>query len=127
MPSLHLFCRMMADDIRLRVLRMLTESDACVCELSDALDLPQSTLSNHLAKLRAAGMVRIRRDGAWVYYGIAPKWSKTVSEAFHLFGKDDQLRQQVKQDKARFRKRLAMRIGGKCYHSYGQLNARSLK
>jgi DNA-binding transcriptional ArsR family regulator len=44
----------------------------CVCHLHGALDLPQPTVSRHLAVLRHAGLVVGRRDGAWVHYALTP-------------------------------------------------------
>jgi len=62
----------LADETRLRILALLlTEQELCVCDIIAALQLPQSTISRHLAYLRKAGMVNDRRCGLWMYYSVA--------------------------------------------------------
>jgi ArsR family transcriptional regulator, arsenate/arsenite/antimonite-responsive transcriptional repressor len=71
MERLHQIFKALADPNRLRILNLLLEDRCCVCELESALDLPQSLVSRHLAYLRAAGLVRDRRQGMRVQYGVA--------------------------------------------------------
>lgn len=61
----------LSDEKRLRILALLGSGEHCVCELTEALDLPQSLLSFHLKTLRDAGLVTDRREGRWVYYALA--------------------------------------------------------
>lgn len=69
--SSHLL-KAVADPIRLRILHLLLEADEiCVCHIGEALELPQPTVSRHLAYLRKRGLVRGRRTGLWVYYALA--------------------------------------------------------
>lgn len=58
----------LADENRLRILALLLGGELCVCELMAALDLPQSTVSRHLAYLRNHGWVKDSRQGVWMYY-----------------------------------------------------------
>ncbi len=61
----------LADETRLRILALLlAEEKLCVCDLMAALELPQSTVSRHLAQLKNAGWVDDRREGVWVYYSL---------------------------------------------------------
>jgi ArsR family transcriptional regulator, arsenate/arsenite/antimonite-responsive transcriptional repressor len=60
-----------ADPVRLRLLNLLGEGEVCVCHLHQALDLPQSTVSRHLAYLRKRGLVVGRKHGLWVHYRLA--------------------------------------------------------
>ena len=61
----------LADETRLRILSLLlSEGELCVCDLITALNLPQSTVSRHLALLRKTGWVNDRRYGVWIYYSI---------------------------------------------------------
>jgi len=58
-----------ADPNRLRILNLLTEGRTlCVCDLEEVLDLNQSNLSRHLAKLRQAGLVSAKKKGQFMYY-----------------------------------------------------------
>lgn len=65
------FLKTLADETRLRILALLTSDELCVCDLMAALELPQSTVSRHLATLRNAGLVEDRRQGVWMYYRLA--------------------------------------------------------
>jgi len=68
--SIELF-KAFADPVRLRLLNLLSPGEVCVCHLHEALDLPQSTVSRHLAYLRKRGLVIGRKEGLWVYYRLA--------------------------------------------------------
>jgi len=62
----------LGEPVRLRLFSLLASSgEVCVCHLTDALELPQSTVSRHLGVLRHAGLVVTRRDGKWMYYKLA--------------------------------------------------------
>ncbi|MDT8319313.1 MAG: metalloregulator ArsR/SmtB family transcription factor [Xanthomonadales bacterium] len=73
---------LLSDSTRLRSLALLAgEGELCVCELTEALDMPQPKISRHLALLRDAGLVHARREGIWIHYRIAadlPAWAKPV-------------------------------------------------
>ena len=60
-----------ADPVRLRLLNLLAGGEVCVCHLHKALELPQSTVSRHLAYLRKRGLVVGRKQGLWVHYRLA--------------------------------------------------------
>jgi ArsR family transcriptional regulator len=68
--SVELF-KAVADPVRLRLLHLLVAGEVCVCHLHEALDLPQSTVSRHLAYLRRRGLVIGRKEGLWVHYRLA--------------------------------------------------------
>lgn len=61
----------LSDETRLRILVLLRTGELCVCDLMGILDLPQSTVSRHLAYLRNAGLVDDRRQGVWMFYSLA--------------------------------------------------------
>jgi len=59
------------DETRLRIMSLLlNEDELCVCYLVDVLQLPQSTVSRHLALLKKAGWLKDQREGLWIYYSI---------------------------------------------------------
>ena len=63
--------RAMAHPVRLRILEALKrEGEACVCHLERLLGHRQATMSQHLARLRAARLVADRRDGPNVFYPL---------------------------------------------------------
>jgi ArsR family transcriptional regulator, virulence genes transcriptional regulator len=61
----------LANKHRLAILCELIEGERSVGKLVDAVGLTQSALSQHLAKLRAAGIVATRRDAQTIYYRLA--------------------------------------------------------
>lgn len=65
--------RAFADPTRLRLLNLLLDGELCVCDLCHVLDEIQPKVSRHLAMLRRAGMVAVRRQGKWKYYAITPE------------------------------------------------------
>jgi ArsR family transcriptional regulator len=61
----------LADPARLRLLSLVAShegGEACVCDLNDAFDLSQPTISHHLKVLHAAGLLAREKRGIWVYY-----------------------------------------------------------
>ncbi len=62
---------LIGDRTRAGILRLLADGPHCVCEMAAALGERQNNVSNHLARLREAGLVRASRhrvDARWVYY-----------------------------------------------------------
>ena len=64
----------LGDPIRLQLVDVLRRhaGKVCVCELVPLFDISQPTLSHHLGKLRAAGIVDSERRGLWAYYYVIP-------------------------------------------------------
>ncbi len=60
-----------ADPTRIRILNVLAAGELCVCDVVALLDLPQPTVSRHLAYLRRAGLVEGRRGWKFAYYRLA--------------------------------------------------------
>jgi ArsR family transcriptional regulator len=71
-PISRLF-KALGDDVRLRIVALLSHGELCVCHLEEALDLTQSNASRHLGILRAAGVVLHQRRDKFVYYRLAPQ------------------------------------------------------
>jgi ArsR family transcriptional regulator len=66
----ELFFRALADRTRLRLLNLLRGDEVCVCFFVEILKTNQPKISRHLAYLRRAGIVGVRRDGQWMHYRI---------------------------------------------------------
>ena len=63
----------LADPVRLRLLSLVAshaDGEACVCDLNDAFDLSQPTISHHLKVLHEVGLLDRSKRGVWVYYSI---------------------------------------------------------
>ena len=64
------FFKSLADESRIRVLKLLMLREMCVCEIMVALNLKQPTASHHLGILEKEGIIKRKKEGKWVYYAI---------------------------------------------------------
>ncbi len=77
--------RALADPVRLRLVSLIAGSaggEACVCDLNDAFDLTQATISHHLKVLHSAGVLDRDKRGVWVYYAVRPEALSAVANLF---------------------------------------------
>jgi ArsR family transcriptional regulator len=61
----------LADPVRLRLMSLVAShegGEACVCDLNDAFELSQPTISHHLKLLHDVGLLDREKRGVWVYY-----------------------------------------------------------
>ena len=66
----------LADPVRLRLLSLVAShagGEACICDLNEAFDLSQPTISHHMKGLHEAGLVDRDKRGVWVYYRVRPQ------------------------------------------------------
>ena len=66
----------LADPVRLRLMSLVASregGEACICDLNDAFDLSQPTISHHMKVLHEAGLVDRDKRGVWVYYRVRPQ------------------------------------------------------
>ncbi|MHC1594985.1 MAG: ArsR/SmtB family transcription factor [Methanotrichaceae archaeon] len=61
----------MSDPRRLTILKLLKEGELCVCEITTALDRPQSSTSHHLSILKNTGLIKERKVGKWSHYRLS--------------------------------------------------------
>ena len=73
--------RLLGDETRLRLLRLLSNQALNVSELTQIVGLAQSGISRHLSHLRKMGVIQERKEGVWSYYYLTP-----------LIDQDDELR-----------------------------------
>jgi ArsR family transcriptional regulator len=71
--------RALGDPTRLHILALLKVREACVCELVELLPVSQPAVSQHLRKLRQAGLLIERRHKYWTYYALRPDIPPAVS------------------------------------------------
>ena len=65
----------LADPVRLRLLSLIAshrDGEACVCDLQEAFELSQPTISHHLKVLHEVGLLDRSKRGVWVYYRVRP-------------------------------------------------------
>lgn len=104
----------LADETRLRILNLFirAEKNLCVCELVDALKLPQYHISKHLNILRNAGLLNPERVGTWAYYNLAASEgsNKDLISLLNNFLNE----KQFEVDFINLQQRLLLREEGKC-------------
>lgn len=96
----------------------------CVCELSDALDLPQYKISRGLGQLKRAGLVADQRQGTWIYYALNQDEERLSAllnslKTYFNMADDNQaegnhLSNYFRQDLKRLQQRLQLRSQGCC-------------
>jgi len=106
------FAHALADVTRWRIALLVAEQMLCVCELEDGLRLPQSTLSSHLAVLRAAGLLEVERRGKWAWYKMSPGLRPLFETMRMHFGAGSDAVHAA--DRARIAKRVALRGRSDC-------------
>jgi len=76
----------LADPVRLRLMSLVAAhagGEACVCDLNDAFDLSQPTISHHLKVLHEVGLLDRSKRGTWVYYSVR---SEALADIAALIG-----------------------------------------
>jgi len=65
----------LADPTRVTMLAALSKADGpiCICDFTAGLGLSQPTISHHIARLKAAGLVESEKRGIWIYYRLRDK------------------------------------------------------
>jgi ArsR family transcriptional regulator len=121
MLELVAIARALGDPTRVRIVAALRNGELCVCELVDALDISQSSLSSHLQICRQAGVLTTRKESRWIYYSLSTRYAPLIETIFSelpTVRTDEQLRR----DARRLKKRLQMREGGRCVVGFSPLN-----
>jgi len=114
--------RALADRTRLRILCLLRSGETCVGDLVQLLGVSQPTASRHLAALRRAGLVSVRRNGLWAFYSrLEPR---NEFERCVLSSLDDRQRT-VPELREDARRAAALRAGGGCCPAAGATEASS--
>jgi len=72
--------RSLGERVRLRILNLIGDRELCVCFFVEALQLPQPTISRHLAYLRREGVVSARREGLWMHYRVNEPGDRHVAK-----------------------------------------------
>ena len=86
----------LSDPNRVKIIKMLQHKTMCVCEMREALQVAQPTVSKHLKLLEDAGLVTFRKDGTWVNYqltdgGNSPYVASLLGNLRHWMEDDPQI------------------------------------
>ena len=61
----------LGDPTRLKIIYLLEHGELCVCEIMEALNKPQPTVSHHMNLLKNADLLKWRKQGVWTHYKLA--------------------------------------------------------
>ncbi len=78
MENVIAIARALSDENRVRALLSLGDTEVCVCQLIELLELAPSTVSKHMSILRQAGLVVGRKKGRWMYYRLPGKSASPI-------------------------------------------------
>jgi ArsR family transcriptional regulator len=109
------------DPTRVRIIAALRRGELCVCELVDALEINQSTLSGHLQVLRQTGLVTTRKEGRWIYYSLTDQKTALIEALFSNMQPDGGTDPLLRRDSRRIERRLAIRKDGRCVLGFTEL------
>lgn len=77
--------KLLGDKTRLTMVKMLENNDCCVCEFVEIFKMSQPAVSQHVRKLKDAGVVKESRSGQWIIYSLN-KDSESYSFLQNLLG-----------------------------------------
>lgn len=74
------FFKVFGDSTRIKIMWALDESEMCVCDLAVLLNMTKSAISHQLKSLRAANLVKYRKEGKVVFYSLQDDHVKAILE-----------------------------------------------
>ncbi len=70
--------KIFGDSTRIKILYVLFESEMCVCDIAQLLNMTQSAISHQLRALKQSKLVKYRREGKTVFYSLADGHVRTI-------------------------------------------------
>lgn len=118
MSSMTAAFKALSDETRLRIVRLISavEGAVCVCELVDALEMPQYQVSRHLAVLKSAGLMHVTKQGTWGYHDLdASDWLRSALwEFLRTAPIEVEEEKQLRRDQTALETRFRLRENGAC-------------
>ena len=97
----------LADETRVRIVMALRGRELCVCQITELVELAQSTVSKHMAILRQARLVEARKDGRWIYYrGVGEESPQEARAAVAMLAQTLKNDKQIRSDTNRLKQIL---------------------
>lgn len=106
--------KVLSDETRLRLLSLflVSKEQLCVCELTDALKVPQYQISKHLGLLKYMDLIKLEKRGKWAYYSLNE--GNPVNNQLFIFLRDFLTDLTFQTDYQYLQTRLCLRKNGKC-------------
>jgi ArsR family transcriptional regulator len=104
----------LSDMTRLRIFHLLVKAgkELCICEIMDSLELAQYNVSRHIRELKLAGLVTEKKQGKFVFYSVSANYKKCCGFLIQAIKSIPE--EHFKKDDCLLKKRLALRVQGKC-------------
>ena len=96
LENVAIILKLLGDKTRLTMIKMLDNHDACVCEFVEIFKTSQPAISQHIRKLKDAGLVRETRRGQWIIYSLSkesPYYPLVQDLLLHLPNQDFRLKE----------------------------------
>lgn len=77
----------LADETRLRIIQMLSGGELCACDILEAFNITQPTLSYHMKILTECGLVKGVKDGSWMKYTINNERLMMINDIYKCIDK----------------------------------------
>lgn len=100
----------LSEEMRLRIVMLLTQGELCVCDIMAVLDEPQSKVSRHLTYLKYSGLVQSRRVGKWMHYFVREPLDELRSAHLELLKKELSLREWAQADAKKMREVQVLKL-----------------
>jgi ArsR family transcriptional regulator len=110
----------LSEEMRLRILMLLTQGELCVCDIMAVLEEPQSKVSRHLAYLKHSGFIQGKRVGTWMHYFLKDSLDELVSAHLEFLKKEMSRFDWAKKDVKKMREVQAQKL---CDNSTGNKSA----
>ena len=98
--DMELFFAALSDRTRLRLLNLMQEDELCVCYFPEIIETNQPKISRHLAYLRRAGLVDVRREWKWAHYSLAvlknERAARVLRETLEWHKEDEEMQRDKK-------------------------------
>ncbi len=109
MDEIEYIFKALADEKRLRIVKLLEQGPKCVCEIAFVLGVTQPAVSKHLKKLKDAGVIGCMQDGFWTNYYLRQDncYVKALLKNVKVWMNDDRL---VTTDRVKIKKANRSRL-----------------
>lgn len=77
----------LADETRLKIIQMLSDGELCACDILEAFNITQPTLSYHMKILTECGLVRGVKDGSWMKYTVNNERLMMINDVYKCIEK----------------------------------------
>ncbi len=95
--TLNKFFKLLGDESKFKIISSLKDGEKCVCVIFKELGLNQTLVSHHLSVLKAAGLIKGRKSGKWIYYSVNKEYFSAIESLFNkLLGHDNFKKENIK-------------------------------